>query len=166
MSKLARNACLLLLLLAPGVVLADPAAEVRCREIAFSRSVETNDAEAFAAFVHPDARFIGADVSRGREAVVAAWRSVFGPEAPDMAWRPQFVEVVDNGALALSRGPYRIVGVGPDGQTVERWGTFNSVWQQQSDGRWLVLFDAGSQPIETPSAEARSLLDAPLPDCD
>ena len=70
---------------------------------------------------------------------MAAWKAFFdGPQAP-FSWQPDQVEVLASGQLALSTGPV----LDPSGKVVAR---FNSIWQRQPDGRWLVIFDKGSPP--------------------
>jgi ketosteroid isomerase-like protein len=140
--------------------LADPEQTVRCREIGFSKSVENLNRNQFPMFIDPDARFVGIKVDRSREAIAEAWRVFFSEDAPLIKWRPQFVEVLESGDLALTRGPYRIIDKDESGQPTEGWGTFNSVWRLNDDGEWLVVFDAGSFPDETPTDEQRALLDA------
>jgi len=144
---------------------ADPAADVRCREIGFSKSVETLQPARFSAFIDPDARFVGGSVARGRETIVNNWGAFFAEDAPLIKWRPQFVEVLGSGDLALTRGPYRITDKDELGNPREAWGTFNSVWRLTEDGEWLIVFDAGSNPTENPGPETRALLDAE-DDCD
>ena len=139
--------------------LADLTDDVRCREIGFSKSVETGDAEKFAAYLDADARFVGNSVSSGSAAVIEAWSAFFAVDAPTIMWRPRFVEVLKDGKLALSRGPFRIVSKDEDGNDSEYWGTFNSVWRPDENGEWKVVFDAGSSEPETPSDEVRALLD-------
>ncbi len=156
-----RNLATLLLL----AVLATPAQagleqEVRCREIGFSQSVEKQDRELFASFIDPDARFVGNKVDRRPEAIAEAWAVFFTGDLPSIKWRPQIVEVLDSGDLALSRGPYRIIDNDENGDPREAWGTFNSVWRLNADGEWLVVFDAGSFPDETPTEEQRELLES------
>ena len=151
----------LLLLAAPTLpALADLEQEVRCREIGFSRSVETQDQETFASLIDPDARFVGGKVDRGRDVITEAWAVFFTGDLPSIKWRPQIVEVLESGNLALSRGPYRIIDKDENGETREGWGTFNSVWRLDADGEWLVVFDAGSFPDETPTDEQRELLES------
>ena len=48
-----------------------------------------------------------------------------------------------------------------EGVIQERWGTFNSTWRHRGDGRWTVVFDAGSSESESPPNEIRALLDQP-----
>jgi len=144
---------------------ADPGEEVRCREIGFSKSVENQDLELFASFIDPDARFVGATINRGRDAIADAWRVFFSGDLPTIMWRPQFIEVLNSGDLALSRGPYRVIGANEQGEVTESWGTFNSVWRRSADGEWLVVFDAGSSSSETPTKEQRQLVESP-DDCD
>ena len=140
--------------------LADLEQDVRCREIGFSKSVETQDREMFATFIDPDARFVGAKVDRGKDVITEAWSVFFSGDLPSIQWRPQIIEVLGSGDLALSRGPYRIVDKDENGEAREAWGTFNSVWRMNADGEWLVVFDAGSFPDETPTDEQRELLES------
>ena len=74
-------------------------------------------------------------------------------------WRPQFVEVLEDNTLALTRGPYRMVTEAEEGNETEHWGTFNSVWRIQADGSWMVVFDAGSPANSAPAEEIQALLE-------
>ena len=154
-----------LVLLVPAVSIADPAQEVRCSETGFSVAAEHRDADAFAAYIDADARFIGATVARGVEEIVAAWQPFLTEGGPAIKWRSEFVEVLQEGDLALSRGPYRLTVIDEHGNTSEHWGTFNSVWRLHDDGAWRVVFDAGSPATETPTDEQRALLDSETDDC-
>ena len=108
-----------------------------------------------------DARFVGgAGVKRGPVEIAASWSVFFEDAGPTIKWRPQFVEVLEEGRLALTPGPYRMIDTDTDGNEIERWGTFNSVWRKQSDGTWRVVFDAGSAGEGEPGVETRAILDA------
>lgn len=150
---------LMLLFAMPLTAMSDITEQVRCREIAFSQSAENRDAARFATFIDDDARFIGNGVSRGIDQVVAAWSPFFEAGGPSIKWRPQYIEVLEDGNLALSRGPYRMLTRGEDGEEREHWGTFNSVWRRQSGGDWKVVFDAGNVAAAPPPAEVRQLLE-------
>jgi ketosteroid isomerase-like protein len=111
-------------------------AEVFAAERAFARSMAERDFAAFGRHVAEDCVFFGATALRGREAVLAAWKPFFdGAQAP-FSWEPDQVEVLASGDLALSTGLVK----NPDGAVTAR---FNSIWQRQADGRWLVIFDKG-----------------------
>jgi ketosteroid isomerase-like protein len=115
-------------------------AEVFAAERAFARSLADRDFAAFGRYVAEDSVFFGGSTAlRGREAVLAAWRAFFeGPAAP-FSWEPDQVEVLASGELALSTGLVK----NPEGVVTAR---FNSIWQRQRDGRWLVVFDKGGPP--------------------
>lgn len=115
-------------------------AEVFAAERAFARSMADRDFAAFGRYVAEDSVFFsGNSALRGREAVLAAWKAFFdGPSAP-FSWEPDQVEVLESGALALSTGLVK----NPEGAVTAR---FNSIWQRQTDGRWLVVFDKGGPP--------------------
>ena len=110
--------------------------EVFTAERAFARSMAERDFAAFGRYIAEDCVFFGNTALRGREAVLAAWKRFFdGAQAP-FSWEPDQVEVLESGDLALSTGLVR----DPAGAVTAR---FNTSWQRQPDGRWLVLFDKG-----------------------
>ena len=113
--------------------------EVFAAERAFARSMAERDLAAFGRYVAEDCVFFADTALRGRDAVLAAWKPLFdGAQAP-FSWEPDQVEVLASGGLALSTGLVK----DPAGAVTAR---FNSIWQRQTDGRWLVVFDKGGPP--------------------
>jgi ketosteroid isomerase-like protein len=127
--------------------------EVICAETRFSRAAERKDKDAFISMVDPDARFVTSDISRGHEEIAAAWSFAFADDDTIMRWRPAVVEVTSDGALAISRGPYRLTGIDDEGGKFEVWGTFISTWRRNEDGQWRVLFDTSGENEMTPTAD-------------
>ncbi len=125
-------------------------AEVFAAERAFARSMAERDFAAFGRHIADDSVFFaGRQTLRGRDAVLAGWKAFFDDSAAPFSWEPDQVEVLASGQLALSTGPVR----NPQGEVVAR---FNSIWQRQGDGRWLVIFDKGSPP-DPPAPKERPL---------
>ena len=121
--------------------------QARAAEVAFARSVAEKDRAAFAAAIDPDAVFVGSGPPTvGRAKILEEWEVFFAEGAPDFRWHPEVVELSGDGELALSRGPWTMKGIRPDGTPFERSGSFNSVWRRQADGGWKVVFDAGCPP--------------------
>ena len=117
---------------------ADLARQVRETETAFARTMADRDHAAFAAFLAPEAIFVSGATARGAEQVAAQWKPYFeGPDAP-FSWRPETVEVLDSGTLALSTGPVHDAG----GRLVSR---FNSIWRREATGQWRIVFDKGEK---------------------
>lgn len=143
---------------------ADLVHEVVCAETSFSRAAERKDKDAFIERVDPDARFVGGQVSRGRDEIAAAWAFAFVAGGADMRWRPSIVAVTSDGDLAISRGPYRMTRVDDAGATIESWGTFISTWRRDADGEWRVLFDTSGETNMTPSEQDREVLNGE-PEC-
>lgn len=137
----------LLLLLPTGAAKAQeppgPARQVFLAESSFAAAMENRDLEAFGRFVATDAIFFGERTLRGRAAVLDGWREYFSGETPPFSWRPEVVEVLPAGDLALSSGPV----FGTDGRRVA---TFNSIWRREPDGRWRVIFDKGAPVCPPP----------------
>ncbi len=150
---------LLVMFFGSSAALADLADEVRCRETGFSKSIESRDMKAFRAFLDDDARFVGGRVTRGPDEITEGWSTYASEDGPKLKWRPQVVEVLEDGALALSRGPYRYTEKNEDGEEVDYWGTFNSIWRLNDDGEWRVVFDAGSPASQPPADDVQALLD-------
>ena len=109
-------------------------------ESSFAASMARRDLKAFAALVSPEAVFFsGTEALRGKEAVVEAWRKFFvEPKAP-FSWRPETVQVLSSGTLALTSGPVH----DPAGKLI---GTFTSIWRRDGDGSWRIIFDKGCPP--------------------
>ncbi|MDJ0701462.1 MAG: nuclear transport factor 2 family protein [Woeseiaceae bacterium] len=138
---------------------------VRCAEIRFSESAENRNIEQFEAFIHPDARFIGQTVLHGPESIVAAWAVFFQADGPAIRWRPEFVEVLESGDLAMTRGPYLVTSVDANGAENHEWGVFNSVWKRSQDANWKVAFDAGMPGNGEMPQDLRAVLDAATTGC-
>lgn len=112
------------------------AAQVRAAETAFAKTMADRDHAAFTALLDDETVFFGPDAIRGKAAVAARWKGFFdGPKAP-FSWKPETVEVLASGTLALTSGPV----YDPDGKQT---GTFNSIWRREPDGRWKIIFDKG-----------------------
>jgi ketosteroid isomerase-like protein len=113
--------------------------QVFAAESTFAASMANRDSAAFARFVSAEAVFFGQkSVMRGKAAVVAGWRPLFEGPAVPFSWKPEVVEVLDSGTLALSSGPV----YSRDGNQT---GTFSSTWRREPDGAWRVIFDKGCQ---------------------
>lgn len=151
---------MLVMLAAVGMTAEEIRQEVICAETGFSRAAEARDSRAFERFIDPDARFIANRVSRGRTEVLEAWSGFLSQDGPEIRWRPQFVEVTEDGNLALSRGPFRVRARGEDGEVTETWGHYNSTWRRGADGEWQVVFDAGGDAGMTPTDEEVRILEA------
>ena len=137
--------CLVLALFVPAYAQQKPASpvdQVRAAEMAFAKSMADRNLAAFTALLADDAIFWGGKgVNRGKAAVAADWKRFFdGPAAP-FSWAPAEVEVLPSGNLGFTSGPV----LDPKGNRI---GTFNSVWQRQTDGSWKIVFDKGCPPCD------------------
>ncbi len=112
--------------------------QVADTERAFAKSMADRDFAAFASFISPEAIFFsGAKALRGKPQVTASWKRFYEkPDAP-FSWRPETVEVLDSGTLALSTGPvFDAAG--------KQVATFTSIWRQDAPGVWHIVYDKGN----------------------
>jgi ketosteroid isomerase-like protein len=111
--------------------------QVLAAESSFAASMAKRDLEAFASHVSPEAIFFGdTTVMRGKRAVIEGWRGFFAKPEPPFSWKPDAVEVLPSGNLAISNGPV----FDPTGKRV---GSFSSIWRREPDGTWQIIFDKG-----------------------
>lgn len=110
-------------------------AQVIAAEDGFAKSMADRNFKAFVAFLSPEAVFFtGNRVEHGPAEVAEEWEPYFRGAAP-FAWRPDHVEVLPSGTLALSTGP-----ILQEGRMV---GRFNSVWRLEGPNTWRIVFDKG-----------------------
>lgn len=110
---------------------------VKNREIAFAKTMTDRDVKAFQRFISPEAIFFNGNTPVvGNAVIVEAWKPWFEEEEAPFSWRPDVIEVLESGHLALTSGPV----TGPSG---EDFGRFNSIWRLDEDGQWRVVFDKG-----------------------
>lgn len=133
---------------APGAVQAaavthdELVAQVRAAETAFAATMAARDHAAFGAFLAEEAVFFsGRGPLRGATAVKEAWLRFFTEPTAPFSWRPETVEVLDSGMLALTAGPV----FDPQGRHIA---DFQTVWRLEPDGKWRVVFDRGNDVCE------------------
>lgn len=117
--------------------------EVFDTEQAFAQTMASRDHTAFSSFLSSEAVFFSdKEVLRGKEQVANAWKSFYEkPNAP-FSWKPEQVEVLDSGTLALSSGPV----YDPSGKLVAR---FTSIWRLESSRKWKIIFDKGNNVCDS-----------------
>jgi ketosteroid isomerase-like protein len=122
----------------PRPDIAELTRQVADTERAFARTMADRNHAAFVTFLAPDTIFFSGDKPlRGRQAVADAWKRFYDkPDAP-FSWKPETVEVLDSGTLALSSGPV----YDPAGKNVA---TFTSIWRLEAPGTWRIVFDKGN----------------------
>lgn len=143
MTRVILSAAVAVASLSPALLAQTPPAALRkqvfAAESSFAASMAQRDFNAFASHVSPEAIFFGdTTVMRGKEAVLNGWRRFFQkPNAP-FSWKPDVIEVLQSGKLAISNGPV----FDPGGKKV---GNFSSIWRLEPDGSWKIIFDKGCQ---------------------
>jgi hypothetical protein len=121
---------------APGA--AQPSTIVAA-EIAFARAArEQGQWTAFRSFAAPGAMLH----LPGGPVVADPWLLSQKDPAAAVQWEPRAVAMSCDGALAVSQGRY----TDPQGKV----GNFVTVWERQSDGRYLWTYDVGGDDVPQP----------------
>jgi ketosteroid isomerase-like protein len=111
--------------------------QVEDTERAFAKTMADRDLAAFRGFLSEETVFFsGPEPLRGKAAVTAWWKRYYEKPAAPFSWRPDKVETLDSGTLALSTGPV----FDPGGKCI---GRFTSIWRQEAPGMWKIVFDTG-----------------------
>jgi ketosteroid isomerase-like protein len=97
------------------------------------------DFSGFKSFLSDDTIFFsGPTPLRGKQMVADAWQRFYDkPEAP-FSWRPEQVQVLESGDLALSTGPVH-------DSKGKLFATFTSIWRREAPGQWRIVFDKGNE---------------------
>jgi ketosteroid isomerase-like protein len=73
----------------------------------------------------------------GKQAVTEFWKRFYDKATPPpFSWRPDQVQALASGTLALTTGPV----FDPEGKCI---GRFTSIWRQEAPGVWRIIFDKG-----------------------
>jgi ketosteroid isomerase-like protein len=122
--------------------------QVIATENAFAETMANRDFEAFRSFISEEAIFFSEEKPlHGKEEVLNEWQKNFIKAEAPFSWKPERVEVIDSGTLALSTGPVH----DPQGKLIAR---FTSIWRMEENGKWRILFDIGNPAID--KAEVKS----------
>jgi len=118
--------------------------QVADTERAFAKTMSDRDHAAFASFLSDETVFFaGPRVLRGKAAVAADWKKFYERPTAPFSWRPQEVEVLESGTLAISSGPV----FDPQGK---QFATFTSIWRLEAPGTWRIIFDKGNDVCDCP----------------
>lgn len=108
-------------------------------EMAFAKTMTDRDFEAFKTYLSDEAIFFsGPEPLHGKQAVADWWLRYYEKPMAPFSWKPETIEVLRSGTLALSSGPVH----DPDGKLI---GTFTSIWRLEEGGVWRIVFDKGNE---------------------
>lgn len=113
-------------------------------EAAFAQTMADRSFSRFQTFLSDETIFFGSKGAiRGKAAVAEKWKQFFVDDAAPFSWKPETVEVLDSGTLALSSGPV----LDPSGKRI---GEFNSIWRLEAPNTWRIVFDKGCEVCDCP----------------
>jgi len=118
--------------------------QVADTETAFAQTMADRSFTHFQSFLSEETVFFGGKGPiRGKQAVADKWKQFFVEDNPPFSWKPETVEVLDSGTLALTSGPV----FDPSGK---QFGTFTSIWRLEAPNTWRIVFDKGCEVCDCP----------------
>lgn len=118
--------------------------QVADTETAFAKTMADRSFSSFQTFLSEETIFFGSKGPiRGKQAVADKWKQFFVEENAPFSWKPETVEVLDSGNLALTSGPV----FDPSGK---QFGTFTSIWRLEAPNTWRIVFDKGCEVCDCP----------------
>lgn len=103
-------------------------------------AINRKDVEAALALYEPDAAFVTAEGTvTGLDAIRQVMEAFIATQ-PRLTMEPK--ETVRTGDIAVTRGTWKLAGIGPDGEAIEMSGRSVEVVRQQADGTWRFVIDA------------------------
>ena len=116
--------------------------EVTETERAFAKTMADRDHAAFTRFLSDETVFFSGPVPlHGKDAVAVWWKRFYDKPAAPFSWRPERVEVLASGTLAISTGPV----IDASGKPVA---SFTSIWRREASGVWRIVFDKGCDCVD------------------
>ena len=102
-------------------------------------AINRGDVDAALELYEPGAAFVTEEgVVVGHDAIRPVMEA-FVATKPSLTMEPK--EVVRSGDVAITRGTWKLVGTGPDGESIEMSGRSVEVVREQADGTWRFLID-------------------------
>lgn len=92
----------------------------------------------------------------GKEAVRKFHEPTLSNPNFTLTWEPTTGEIQPSGTVGYTSGRYTLKAKNAKGETIERHGSYLTVWGKQKDGSWKVIADGGSPdpaPASAPSAK-------------
>ncbi len=77
---------------------------------------------------------------KGKEQIKAYYQNP-SYKQDSVTWKPDFVEVSNDGSMAYTYGKYVWKVLDTTGKVVEFNGVFHTVWKKQADGSWKYVWD-------------------------
>jgi len=128
----------------------DPAV-LLARDRAFDAAAAERGIEGFMEFIDENVELLPPNepLQRGREAMRAHWADALSQKG-SVRWHPLEAQV--SGELGYTVGDYEVHAVDENGQKVDRYGKYLTLWRKGADGIWRVVSDMGSpSPAPVPS---------------
>lgn len=121
---------------------------------AFSEATATKGIEGFASFIAEDMTSIVADqpIAQGKGAFVERYRAFLSTPGFAFRWTPDLGRISEDGTLGFTVGHYAATQTENGSARAAGSGKYVTIWAEQADGSWKVVFDSGVHDTKPPAS--------------
>jgi ketosteroid isomerase-like protein len=71
-----------------------------------------------------------------------------------LSWEPLFADISKSNDLGYTYGVYKVQMDSPEGSTVDKEGTYVTIWKKDKNGDWKFVLDTGNQGLGPDNGES------------
>ena len=110
----------------------------------FAKATAERGLEGWVEYFAEDGVSLGEKPAVGREAIRAAFKTLFDNPSFRLEWAPVKAGILPSGTVGYTEGRATSYRTGPKGEKLVRHSSYVTVWKKQADGSWKVVFDTGA----------------------
>ncbi|MFD1739779.1 YybH family protein [Bacillus salitolerans] len=86
----------------------------------------------------------GTDPIIGKELIYQTMKHVFSQNGYSLRWEPLSAKISKDGEMGFTYGRYTKTIHNDEGQKVETFGYYTSIWEKKDNGEWKIVLDMGN----------------------
>lgn len=110
----------------------------------FNQATKEKGLEGWMQFMAEDVVVLRAKAVVGKDAVRAELKSDWDDPNYSLTWEPKHAEMNKSGKMGYTSGRWTYASKNAKGEKITMVGDYLTVWRNQTDGTWKVIYDAGS----------------------
>ena len=110
----------------------------------FNSATQAKRLEGWMSYMADDVILLRGKPLFGAEAVRAELKEEWADPNHSLTWEPTHAEMFKSGKMGYTSGRWVYHGVNEKGEKLKLEGNYLTVWRQEADGSWKVIWDGGT----------------------